>query len=103
MLLTKELAADAEFVLVFHIVRHKVLAEAEAHVQGALELVHELALFAGLDLLLLLFNLFVTLLAYQDFGFAPATGSLGNHFLAVGRDQLDLGGIKFGMVGKAMT
>ena len=95
-LLTEVLTADTEFILVFDVVRNEVLGEREGDVHGALEFVHQLAL--ALEALLLLFDLFLALLAYEHFSFAPAAVTLGEDFLAVGRHELDLGGVKFGVV-----
>ena len=94
--MTEVLTANAEVILVFDVVRNKASREGEAYVHRALEFVHQLAL--ALELLLLLFNLFVTLLAYENFGFAPARVALGKNFLAFGRNKLDLGRIEFGVV-----
>ena len=75
MLLTEVLTADTEFILIFDVIRNKVLGIREAHVHRALEFVHQLAL--ALEALLLLFDLFLALLAYEDFSFAPAAVTLG--------------------------
>ena len=94
--MTEVLTADTEFILVFDVIRNKACREGEADIHRALEFVHQLAL--ALELLLLLFNLFVTLLAYEHFSFAPARIALGKDFLAFGRDKLDLGRIEFSVV-----
>ena len=94
--MTEVLTTNTVLVLVFDVVRNKAAREREADVHRALEFVHQLAL--ALELLLLLFNLFVTLLAHEDFSFAPTRVALGEDFLAVGRNELDEGRIEFGIV-----